>query len=100
MQMKNNSESQLESLQGDISLYRANATDTNSMQAEFFAISTQLEGQIAGLRRQLADLELLMLSLRVIMKDQNNPIKIKMQNSNNQDYNYHNYRPVLRIQFN
>ncbi|CAD8140073.1 unnamed protein product [Paramecium octaurelia] len=59
MQMRNNYESQIQSLRGDISLHSANAADANSMQAEFFALRTQLEDQIAGLRRQLADLELL-----------------------------------------
>ncbi|CAD8047305.1 unnamed protein product [Paramecium sonneborni] len=58
MQMRINYEQQLESMRGDITLHSANAADSASMQAEFFAMRTQLEDQIAELRRQLADLEL------------------------------------------
>ncbi|CAD8132290.1 unnamed protein product [Paramecium pentaurelia] len=58
MQMRNNYEQQLDSLRGDITLHSANAADAASLQAEFFAMRTQLEDQIAGLRRQISDLEL------------------------------------------
>ncbi|CAD8054506.1 unnamed protein product [Paramecium sonneborni] len=58
MQMRNNYESQLESLRGDITLHSANAADSASLQAEFFAMRTQLEDQIAELRRSISDLEI------------------------------------------
>ncbi|CAD8044197.1 unnamed protein product [Paramecium primaurelia] len=76
IQMKNNYESQLENLRGDISLHSANAADANSMQAEFFAMRTQLEDQIARLRRQLADLE------NLYAQSQSDNDRLKQSNQN------------------
>ncbi|CAK72827.1 unnamed protein product (macronuclear) [Paramecium tetraurelia] len=58
MQMRNSYEQQLDSLRGDVNLHSANAADSASLQAEFYAMRTQLEDQIAGLRRQISDLEI------------------------------------------
>ncbi|CAK60455.1 unnamed protein product (macronuclear) [Paramecium tetraurelia] len=58
IQMRSSYEQQLDSLRGDITLHSSNAADAASLQAEFFAMRTQLEDQIAGLRRQISDLEL------------------------------------------
>ncbi|CAD8136112.1 unnamed protein product [Paramecium octaurelia] len=58
MQMRNSYEQQLDSLRGSVNLHSANAADAASLQAEFYAMRTQLEDQIAGLRRQISDLEI------------------------------------------